>query len=257
MYTRLPAFVLAFHGCDRSVGERILGSTTQHLTPSQNGYDWLGNGIYFWESSPRRALEFALESQRHRHITKGRIRHPFVIGAVIDLGRCLNLLDAAGLEEMRGVYASFRQDADDGKYAMPRNSVRDSAGCFLVRKLDCAVIEGVHAFRQKAWLTPYESVRAALWEGDALYDGAGHLSKNHIQICVRNPRSIKGYFRVREIDGFDVSSWDALGKSFYSHYFHAGRSLSTRSCARAPVPVARKDTVSVRAYAHAARHRTA
>ena len=53
---RSAALVLGYHGCDREVGERILGGGG-HLQPSENDYDWLGSGIYFWEDNPRRALE--------------------------------------------------------------------------------------------------------------------------------------------------------------------------------------------------------
>jgi hypothetical protein len=47
--------------------------------PSNNEYDWLGPGAYFWEANPIRGLEFAGEPQRKS------IREPFVVGAVIDL----------------------------------------------------------------------------------------------------------------------------------------------------------------------------
>jgi hypothetical protein len=30
--------------------------------PSNNDYDWLGPGIYFWEANPLRGLEFAEEA---------------------------------------------------------------------------------------------------------------------------------------------------------------------------------------------------
>lgn len=57
-YCRLPAFILGFHGCDASLKENLLlGRTT--LKPSTNDYDWLGNGIYFWENDPDRALSYA------------------------------------------------------------------------------------------------------------------------------------------------------------------------------------------------------
>ena len=56
--TRASAFVLGYHGCDRAVGERVLANKV-HLKASNNDYDWLGTGIYFWENSPRRALEWA------------------------------------------------------------------------------------------------------------------------------------------------------------------------------------------------------
>ena len=53
MYEVLPSFVLGFHGCDRSVGENVLSGKTR-LRKSSNDYDWLGNGIYFWENNPQR-----------------------------------------------------------------------------------------------------------------------------------------------------------------------------------------------------------
>lgn len=93
LYRRLPGLVLGFLGCDRQVGERILRGEERHLKPSSNAYDWLGTGIYFWESDPQRAFEFAEEAARKPHQTKGQIKEPFVIGAAIDLGYCLNMLD--------------------------------------------------------------------------------------------------------------------------------------------------------------------
>jgi hypothetical protein len=59
MYSTLPHFVLGFHGCDKSVADRIIPSNKLHLQKSKNDYDWLGNGIYFWENDPVRALEYA------------------------------------------------------------------------------------------------------------------------------------------------------------------------------------------------------
>ena len=52
----LPGFLLGYHGCDEQVAENVL-SGNDTLRPSTNDYDWLGHGIYFWESNPRRALE--------------------------------------------------------------------------------------------------------------------------------------------------------------------------------------------------------
>ena len=47
------SFVLGYHGCSVEFGERcLLGET---LVGSDQEYDWLGPGIYFWESDPLRA----------------------------------------------------------------------------------------------------------------------------------------------------------------------------------------------------------
>ena len=81
-------FVLGYHGCDQAIINDVL--TGKHdLRASRNDYDWLGNGIYFWEDSYQRAFQWALQSKR--------VTHPGVIGAVINLGHCLNLLDVEHL----------------------------------------------------------------------------------------------------------------------------------------------------------------
>jgi hypothetical protein len=38
------------------------------------------------------------------------------------------------------------------------------------------------------------------YEGDELYPNAGFREKDHIQICVRNPNCIKGFFLPRNLD---------------------------------------------------------
>ena len=40
--------MIGFHGCDQSVVEAVIAGKTE-LLASTNDYDWLGNGIYFWE----------------------------------------------------------------------------------------------------------------------------------------------------------------------------------------------------------------
>ena len=48
-YEIYPSFVLGFHGCDREIGEAVLNGDITHLDPSRNDYDWLGEGVYFWD----------------------------------------------------------------------------------------------------------------------------------------------------------------------------------------------------------------
>ena len=55
---RTPTWLLGYHGCDREVGEAVLAGQTELLV-SENDWDWLGPGIYFWENSDRRALDWA------------------------------------------------------------------------------------------------------------------------------------------------------------------------------------------------------
>ena len=113
MYPSRPGLLMGFHGCEKSVRDSIVSGTSM-LKASENGYDWLGAGFYFWENNYERALEFAQNPPG-----KKKFKVPSVLGAVIV-------------------------------------------------------------------------------EGDELYPGAGFHDKNHIQICIRNPNCIKGFFIPRE-----------------------------------------------------------
>jgi hypothetical protein len=46
MYATHPGLVLGFHGCDKSVADKIFAGE-EDLVASKNPYDWLGSGIYF------------------------------------------------------------------------------------------------------------------------------------------------------------------------------------------------------------------
>jgi len=43
-----------------------------------------------------------------------------------------------------------------------------------------------------------DTVRGVFTEGEPLYENAGFRNKTHIQICVMNPKCIKGYFFPRD-----------------------------------------------------------
>jgi hypothetical protein len=69
---------------------------------SENGYDWLGSGVYFWEYGPDRALQFAREKQQ-----RGQIVEAAAIGALVQLGRCLDLLDTGCTLNLAEAYPSI------------------------------------------------------------------------------------------------------------------------------------------------------
>ncbi|MBI1319562.1 MAG: hypothetical protein GC168_11535 [Candidatus Hydrogenedens sp.] len=193
MYTSPSSLILGFHGCDREVAERILRGEITHLDKSENQYDWLGHGIYFWEDNPDRALQFAQELNAMPRPSKPRIRNPFILGAIIDLGHCLNLLETRSLRLVSEAHDHLSSISAEAGYPLPENKRDPGTGELLRRELDCAVIETLHDLNESA---PYDSVRGVFQEGEELYPNAGFRAKNHIQICVRNTASIKGYFRL-------------------------------------------------------------
>lgn len=204
MYSVLPSFIIGFHGCDESVAEDVLANKAT-LHKSTNTYDWLGNGIYFWENNPQRALEYANSLKKNPIRCKEIITKPAVLGAIINLGHCLNLLDSKYLKHVKDGYKYLQTASKIADQELPENkNIKDSKD-LLLRSLDCMVIETVHQMQQvlkdegKVAYT-FDTVRAVFVEGDELYDGAGFNDKNHIQVCVRNPNCIKGYFRVLEPD---------------------------------------------------------
>ena len=181
--------MLGYHGCDAAVAGKLLAG--EPFQPSDNDYDWLGPGIYFWEANPRRGLQFAEELVRLKRGAK--VSNAAVIGAVIDLGLCLDLTTAAGVGQVQEAYPSFKAIAKLDGRPMPKNS-QD----MLRRPLDCAVIRTLHDIRERAGLAIIDSVRGLFIEGEPIYEGSGIYSKTHTQICVRNPLCIKGVFRVPE-----------------------------------------------------------
>ncbi len=67
-----PFQTAGFHSCDKEVGLRVLNGEMD-LKPSENSWDWLGSGIYFWEQNPGRALEYANESALGKQKNKIRL----------------------------------------------------------------------------------------------------------------------------------------------------------------------------------------
>ena len=74
LYQKLPQIVLGFHGCDQSVAEKVLNSSEEHLIPSENDYDWLGDGIYFWLNDPQRAYEWACQTNQRN---PDKVKNPY------------------------------------------------------------------------------------------------------------------------------------------------------------------------------------
>lgn len=195
MYDRLPAFVLGFHGCDERVANDVVSGKTT-LEASRNNYDWLGSGVYFWENNPSRAWDYACSLKALPRRARRPVQTPAVIGAVIDLGCCLNLLDTDSIKLVEDGFKQLCAAFETAGKRRPKNRSVGRSKELLLRPLDCAVIELVHNLRERAQSQRFDSVRAAFIEGKPLYPNGGFHSRTHIQICVRTPACIKGYFHV-------------------------------------------------------------
>jgi len=177
------SIILGYHGCDRATALKVANGEDE-LRPSKNEWDWLGNGLYFWEDSSSRALAWSQETAKE----------PAVLGAVIDLGNCLNLIDTEHVESVKAAYVVYIESCKSSNMTPARNKGLN----FRARYLDCAVFNTLHKLREQDHQPSFDSVRAFFVEGEPLYETSGLRALDHIQICVRNPRNILGYFLPRE-----------------------------------------------------------
>ena len=136
-----PLTVYAFHGCDREIAEAVL-SGRQELKASENRWDWLGSGVYFWENAPERAYQWAVDMGK---------RNPAVVGAVVQLGICLNLMDKTSNRQLQDAHQVLEASLSALGKSIPVN--RDK-GHFR----DAAVINMAHAMAEKSALADFATV---------------------------------------------------------------------------------------------------
>jgi hypothetical protein len=101
---------VGYHGTSAEAARRIL-STGFEI--SRNEYDWLGDGAYFFQDAPARALEWA----RQRFGDDAA-----VIGAEIDLDGCIDLLDPRWHAVIRESYADLVARLQASGLPIPRQT---------------------------------------------------------------------------------------------------------------------------------------
>jgi hypothetical protein len=132
-------------------------------------------------------LEFAREKVKRNEA----IRNPFVVGAVIDLGLCLDLTTKDSIENLRDAHRSLMKTISPTGGPLPINGPENWRRC-----LDCAVIRFLHLIRENSDSEPIDTVRGIFTEGSPIYPGSAFLEKTHVQMAVINPECIKAVFRV-------------------------------------------------------------
>ena len=211
MYATNPGLIIGFHGCDMVRQQELLAHNAP-MPVSDNDYEWLGHGMYFWENNYDRAMQWA-----EKKYAKDPAKEPAVIGAVIDLGYCCDLLDKRFITTVQTYYTLMKAEYEEDGRDLPvnENLTKDPNKDKLLRKLDCSVLEFMHSqVLQEAQKEVkdqgysryklFDSVRGVFTEGDFAFPGAGFYEKSHLQICVRNPNSIKGFFLKRD----EIDFWD-------------------------------------------------
>ncbi|RPD41158.1 hypothetical protein [Chitinophaga barathri] len=195
IYSSDPGLIIGFHGCSQELRDNVVIGKTS-LRQSNNTWDWLGDGIYFWQNNYDRAFHYA-----NNPPPKVKISTPSVIGAVFSLGNCLDFTDKKYIDLLKFSYETLEKTTKLEGTELPANTnpkENEKSNDKIIRRLDCAVIKNIHKQMGILGEPPFDSVRGVFFEGNELYKGAGFLDKTHIQICIRNPNLIKGYFIPRK-----------------------------------------------------------
>jgi hypothetical protein len=161
--------VIGYHGTRSTQAQLIVAQ--QQIHPSCNPYDWLGDGIYFWEESQKRALQWAYDRFPGEAIG--------VVKAPIRLGTCVNLPSQDFNSLLQQAYAEVdRRHRALGK-PTPSNREKRRTLDRLVFNLLCEELD-----------RKVDTLRGIYLEGSPLYPESGHTSHSHIHLCVRNPAVI-------------------------------------------------------------------
>jgi hypothetical protein len=172
-----PFQVECFYSCDKELALEVLSGKT--------------------ELDPRRAREYALENSKGKQFNKKEIETPFVLGAIVELGECLNLVDQEAIEILVEAYHGLEKIIKEAGEKMPKNNGDN-------RKLDCSVIQFIHRTRTTiSGLKPFDTIRSSFSEGEQAYPGSNFTTQQHIQICVQNKEMIKGYFLPRPLKEYN------------------------------------------------------
>jgi len=165
---------------------------------SANPYDWLGKGIYFWEFGPQRAFEWAVwRSKNPGKNATAKIKTPAVLGAFIQLGNCFDLLDTKNTELLSNLFIRYQKTCEENHIDMPENKSPKNDLFFdqVLRYRDCAVLNWCLKLIEDEQKLRYDSVRCCFSEGGPAFEGSRIQLKSHIQIAVRNPEIILGFFK--------------------------------------------------------------
>ena len=136
---------------------------------SQNPYDWLGDGVYFFQDGLERAWAWARENHG---------QFAAVIGVEILLDDCLDMLDTRWTKIISGVYDQFLSNFKQLGLSLPPQTTG-------AHRLDREVINyAVGVLNEQGIIV--RSVRASFWEGRPIYADSAFYELGHIQVAVRD-----------------------------------------------------------------------
>jgi hypothetical protein len=164
--------VRGYHGTSATQAAAIL---RDGFLPSDNDYDCLGNGVYFFEEGLAPARAWA---------KRAHPREPAVIRADIRLEDCMDLKDSMG-------WVPVLAQAHDEVLRISREEglplPQQTSGA---HRLDRVVIEFTVAILEREGI-PVRCVRGVFAEGEPAFPGSFLSEGSHVQVAVRDRELIR------------------------------------------------------------------
>lgn len=195
----LGTALIVYHGCDVTTRNDLVSGRLKHLNHSNNQYDWLGPGAYFFEGDVERALLFAQASHGNpdKRYTARPIATPAVVGAVLQVQNWLDMTTQAGIHEFSLAYQAFAAGLNAKGTPVPANRPANNTDTDVIyRALDNAVFTWLHKARESQIppLPSFQAVRAAFHQGEKVAPTSGFHVSTHIQISLRDNNCVVGWF---------------------------------------------------------------
>lgn len=172
----MKKIIYGYHGTSVIAAESIL---KVGFKQSVNEYDWLGDGVYFFQDAPKMAWSWA---RRHHRDNAS------VIKAKINLDDCMDFLDIEWASFLPKMHDAFLKQLKLANKEIPRQT----SGA---HRLDRSVINytiGVLAEQN----INIRCVRGIFGEGKPLYPNSALLENSHIQIVIRDNMLIDEIWRI-------------------------------------------------------------
>jgi len=160
---------IGFHGTDKY---NVAGILSEGFKISRNTYDWLGEGVYFFQDAPARASKWV-----------ERRNDPAVIGVVISLDGCMDFLDISWYDTLYRVFKQYKAACRNTGVELPVQIKGNHKLDKIVLDLTVKALENSN-FRIK-------TVRAIFKEGLRVYPRSALNRLDHVQIAVRDTTTIE------------------------------------------------------------------
>jgi hypothetical protein len=178
--------VYGYHGTNLERAESIL---REGFTASSNDYDWLGEGIYFWQDAPEKAWLWA---KKKHHQNSAVIRAEITINIDFTIDLFDSFPENAYLMSLKQAYEHFRHllsttdlIKQKGGYHGLDKLIIDYVANILIPEL-----QGKHI----------QVIRSVFIEGEPIFPSLGKNEKSafhdesHVQIAVKDSSVIGNFY---------------------------------------------------------------